>query len=328
MINSTPVPSSLALRRDVELAKLSTLKVGGVASWFAQIHDLQQLKEARSWADKQGLPIFYLGEGSNVLFSDEGFPGLVLQNRITGMEHSGEEVKIGGGENLEEAIRRFNQLSLSGMERLYGIPGTVAGALVGNAGAYGQQIGDPVVELSIWSRNQEQVLPALELEFRYRSSLFQRRRDWFILSCRLRLKKSTEPLQEISEEILSRRLLKYPAGLKCAGSFFKNISLDEISKTALEKIPEDFIMFGKIPAGTLLEAVGAKGVRRGDAQFADYHGNLILNLGQATSQDILKLANEYAGRVWERFRIRLEPEIFIADHENWPNLQNLRGMDE
>ena len=328
MINSTPVPSSLALRRDVLLAKLSTLNVGGIASWFAQVHDLEQLKEARSWADKQGLPILYLGEGSNVLFSDEGFPGLVLQNRITGMEHYGEEVEIGGGENLGEAIRRLNQLSLSGMERLYGIPGTVAGALVGNAGAYGQQIGDLVVEISIWSKSQEQVLRALDLEFRYRSSLFQRRRDWFILSCRLRLKKSTEPLQEISEEILSRRLLKYPTGLKCAGSFFKNISLDEISKTALEKIPEDFIMFGKIPAGSLLEAVGANGVRRGDAQFADYHGNLILNQGRATSQDILKLANEYAGRVWERFRIRLEPEILIADHEDWPNLQNLRGVDE
>ncbi|MCZ6485739.1 MAG: UDP-N-acetylmuramate dehydrogenase [Acidobacteria bacterium] len=328
MINSTPVPSSLALRRDVLLAKLSTLNVGGIASWFTQVHDLQQLKEARNWANKQGLPIFYLGEGSNVLFSDEGFPGLVLQNRITGMEHYGEEVELGGGENLEEAIHRLNQLSLSGMERLYGIPGTVAGALVGNAGAYGQQIGDLVVGISIWSKNREQVLPALDLEFRYRSSLFQRRRDWFILSCRLRLKKSTEPLQEISEEILSRRLLKYPAGLKCAGSFFKNISLDEISKTALEKIPEDFIMFGKIPAGKLLEAVGATGVRRGDAQFADYHGNLILNLGQATSLDILTLANEYAGLVWERFRIRLKPEILIADHEDWPNLQNLRGVDE
>ncbi|MFB3068418.1 MAG: UDP-N-acetylmuramate dehydrogenase [Acidobacteriota bacterium] len=328
MINSTPVPSSLALRRDVLLANLSTLNVGGIASWFTQVHDLQQLKEARNWANKQGLPIFYLGEGSNVLFSDEGFPGLVLQNRITGMEHYGEEVELGGGENLEEAIRRLNQLSLSGMERLYGIPGTVAGALVGNAGAYGQQIGDLVVEISIWSKNREQVLPALDLEFRYRSSLFQRRRDLFILSCRLRLKKSTEPLQEISDEILSRRLLKYPVELKCAGSFFKNISLDEISKTALEKIPEDFIMFGKIPAGTLLEAVGAKGVRRGDAQFADYHGNLILNLGRATSQDILTLANEYAGLVWERFRIRLKPEILIADHEDWPNLQNLRGVDE
>jgi UDP-N-acetylenolpyruvoylglucosamine reductase len=199
------------------------------------------------------------------------------------------------------------------MERLYGIPGTVAGALVGNAGAYGQQIGESVLEVSIWSNHQVQVLPAGDLDLRYRNSLFQRQRDWFILKCRLRLRKSSEPLQEISDEILTKRLVKYPQGLKCPGSFFKNLNLDEVPKTALEKIPEDFIMFGKIPAGKLLEAVGANGVRRGNAQFADYHGNLIVNLGQATSQDILTLADEYAGRVWEHFRIRLEPEILILD---------------
>jgi UDP-N-acetylmuramate dehydrogenase len=301
--------------------------VGGIASWFTQVHNLQQFQQARLWAEKQGRPIFYLGEGSNVLFSDKGFPGLIVQNCITGIDQSGEEVQIGGGENLIEAIRRLNRLKLSGMERLYGIPGTLAGALVGNAGAYGQQISDSVVEVSVWSDHQMQV-PALDLEFLYRDSLFQRQRDWFILNCTLRLQKSSEPLQDVSDEILTKRLVKYPQGLKCPGSFFKNIRLGEISKTALERIPEDFIMFRKIPAGKLLEAVGANGVRRGDAQFADYHGNLIVNLGQATSQDILTLADEYAGRVWEQFRIRLEPEILIVDDGNWTNLDTLRGKDE
>lgn len=324
MISPTPVPSSPALRQDVSLADLSTLKVGGTASWFTQVHDLEQLQQTRLWAAEQGLPIFYLGEGSNVLFSDEGFPGLIVQNCITGIEQYGEEVEIGGGQNLLEAIRRLNRLKLSGIERLYGIPGTLAGALVGNAGAYGQQIGDSVVGVSICSDHQIQI-PALDLDFRYRCSLFQRQPDWFILSCRLRLQKSSEPLQDISDEILTKRLVKYPQGLKCPGSFFKNVQVNEISETTLEKIPEDFIMFGKIPAGKLLEAVGANGVRRGDAQFAEYHGNLIVNLGGATSQDILTLADEYSGRVWERFQIRLEPEIFIVDNGNWANL---KGKDE
>jgi len=327
MISPTPVPSSLTLQQDVSLADLSTLKVGGTASWFTQVYNLQQFQQTRIWAEKQGLPIFYMGEGSNVLFSDEGFPGLIVQNCITGIEPYEEEVEIGAGQNLIEAIRRLNRLKLSGMERLYGIPGTVAGALVGNAGAYGQQIGDSVVEVSIWSNHQVQVLPARDLDLRYRYSLFQRQRDWFILNCRLRLQKSSEPLQDISDEILTKRLVKYPQGLKCPGSFFKNINLDETPKTALERIPEDFIMFGKIPAGKLLEAVGANGVRRGDAQFADYHGNLIINLGQATSQDILTLADEYAGRVWEHFRIRLEPEILIVDDGKWTHLQTHGGED-
>ena len=328
MINVTSGPSSIALQRDVSLADLSTLNVGGTASWFAQVHDLEQFQQTRIWAEKKGLPIFYLGEGSNVLFSDEGFHGLVLQNCITGIEQYGEEVEIGAGQNLIEAIRRLNRVKLSGMERLYGIPGTVAGAVVGNAGAYGQQIGDSVVEVSFWSNHQVQVLPARDLGLRYRDSLFLEQPDWFILNCRLRLQESNEPLQEISDQILTKRLVKYPQGLKCPGSFFKNINLDKISRTALERIPEDFIMFDKIPAGRLLEAVGANGVRRGDAQFAEYHGNLIVNLGRATSQDILTLADEYAGRVWERFRIRLEPEILIVDDGKWTNLQTRRGLDE
>ncbi len=328
MISPTPIPSSLTLQQDVSLADLNTLKVGGTASWFTQVYDLQQFQQTRTWAEKQGLPVFYLGDGSNVLFSDQGFPGLIVQNCITGIDPYGQEVEIGGGQNLIEAIRRLNGLKLSGMEGLYGIPGTVAGALVGNAGAYGQQIGDSVVEVSIWSNHQVQVLPARDLDLRYRYSLFQRQRDWFILNCRLRLQKSSEPLQNISDAILTKRLVKYPQGLKCPGSFFKNINLHEISKTAMERIPEDFIMFGKIPAGKLLEAVGANGIRRGGAQFADYHGNLIINLGQATSQDILTLADEYAGRVWEQFRIRLEPEILIVDDGKWTHLQTLGGGNE
>ncbi|MDA2933841.1 UDP-N-acetylmuramate dehydrogenase [Acidobacteria bacterium AH-259-D05] len=322
------LPSSIQLQRHVSLATLSTLKVGGTAQWFTQVHELEQFQQAQRWAEKERLPILYMGEGSNMLFSDGGLSGLVVQNCVTGREHSENEVELGAGETLEEVIRWLNGLGLAGMERLYGIPGTIAGALVGNAGAYGQQIGDSVVQVSFWSENQVKVLSASDLEFRYRHSLFQTRRQWFILNCRLRLKQSRESLQDISEEILSRRLVKYPVGLKCPGSFFKNITLDEISKKALEKIPEDFIMFGKIPAGKLLEAVGANGVRCGDAQFATYHGNLIINLDQATSSDILSLANEYAERVWERFFIRLEPEIRITQQKGWPNLTFQRNEDE
>lgn len=320
-MTSATTSSSLGLQCDISLAELSTLRVGGIGRWFAQVDNLQELQQVCAWAREKALPVFYMGEGSNVLFPDHGFSGLVVQNRITGTDRSGEEVEVAGGENLGEVIRLLNRHSLAGMERMYGIPGTVAGALVGNAGAYGQQIGDSVVEVSIWSENQVQVLCAPDLVFHYRHSLFKRRRDWFILKCRLRLRHSVESLQEISNEILSKRLVKYPPGLKCPGSFFKNVSLDEISKAALEKIPDDFIMFGKIPAGKLLEAVGANGVRLGDAQFADYHGNLIVNLGGASAQDILTLANQYAGEVWKRFRIRLEPEILIVDNAQWPNLR-------
>jgi UDP-N-acetylmuramate dehydrogenase len=322
MLTPADLPSSIQLQRDVSLAQFSTLQVGGTAQWFITVDKLQQLQQAQTWAEQEGLSIFYLGHGSNVLFSDESLPGLVIQNLIKGRQQDGNEVELGGGEKLEDVIGWVNDLGLAGMERLYGIPGTLAGALVGNAGAYGQQVSDAVVEVRFWSENQVKVLPASDLAFGYRHSLFKTHREWFILSCRLRLTRSVESLRDVSGEILSRRLEKYPAGLRCPGSFFKNITLDEIAKETLEKVPENFIMFNKIPAGKLLEAVGAKGVRRGDAQFAPYHGNLIINMDQATSQDILLLAREYAERVWKRFSIRLEPELFILQEDSWPNRSN------
>ncbi|MEE8348814.1 MAG: UDP-N-acetylmuramate dehydrogenase [Acidobacteriota bacterium] len=319
MLKSADPPPSIELKREASLARLSTLKIGGTAQWYTQIETLQQFQQAQAWAKKEGLSTFYLGDGSNVLFPDGCLPGLVIHNGIKGREQSENEVEVGGGEKLEDVIGWVNDLGLAGMERLYGIPGTLAGALVGNAGAYGQQVSDVVVEVSFWSGDQVEVLAASDLHFAYRDSRFKTHREWFILNCRLRLTRSVESLRDRSGEILSRRLEKYPLGLRCPGSFFKNISVAEIADKTLETIPADFIMFDKIPAGKLLEAVGAPGVRRGDAQFATYHGNLIINLGQATSQDILSLAEEYAERVWERFSIRLEPEIVIFQEHSQSN---------
>jgi len=307
--------SLLDLKQDVSLAELTSLKVGGTAKYLVEIQDIQQLPEACSWATQQGLPTLFLGEGSNFLFPDYGFSGLLIRNRITGKEASGDEVNLAGGENLERSIRWLNQLQLSGMERMYGIPGTIAGALVGNAGAYGQEIGDLVIDVSTWINNRIEVLSVSELSFHYRWSAFKEDPSRFILSCRLRLRKSSKNLQKISNEILSKRALKYPKGLKCPGSFFKNILLDNVCEEAVERIPDNFIMFGKIPAGKLLEKVGANGARRGNAQFANYHGNLIINRGKASSEDMLQLAREYAQRVWEHFRIQLETEVVIVDNQ-------------
>ncbi len=327
MIEPTPSPSLPELQSDVSLAELSTLKVGGVGRWFVQVREVEHLQQVWTWARQQPIAILYLGDGSNILFSDHGFPGLMIRNGFKGRDRSGEEeVEVGAAESLEEVIVWLNHLGLQGMERMFGIPGTIGGALVGNAGAYGQEIGDRVVDINVWMDGEVQVFPASAFDFRYRCSAFKEHPDWFILKCRLRLSKCSEDLQEISNEILSRRLVKYPTDLRCPGSFFKNVVLDELSKETAVRVPDDFIMFGKVPAGKLLETVGANGVRRGDAQFADYHGNLMINLGQASSRDILELANKYAGRVFDRFGIQLQPEVVIVDDGQWPHLQTGASM--
>ncbi len=306
-------PSLPSIRQGIALSEATTLGVGGKARYLVEVGSSLDLDRGWEWAGSLALPTLFLGEGSNVLAPDAGFPGVVLRNRILGRERSGEEVVVGGGENLPALIRWLNGQGLAGMENMYGIPGTVAGAVVGNAGAYGQEIQESLIDVDVWSPKGVFTLPVAELNLGYRHSVFKQRRDWFVLSCRLRLQADDRNLQSISDAILEKRLLKYPVGLRCPGSFFKNVVADQFEPEVLRRLPADFVVYGKIPAGKLLEAVGANGTRRGDAQFASYHGNLLMNVGQASQSDILGLAREYADKVFDRFGIRLEAEVLIVD---------------
>ncbi|MDE2925617.1 MAG: UDP-N-acetylmuramate dehydrogenase [Acidobacteriota bacterium] len=316
-VRITP-PAEFGLRPEAPLAPLTTLAIGGNSRWLLELRDPGLLDTAWNWARSQGLPVLFLGAGSNVLFSDAGYDGLVIRNRLRGRERAGNEVRVSGGEDLGETIRWVNRLGLAGMERLYGIPGTVAGAVVGNAGAYGQEIGDRIREVSFWSPEQGvTTLPASDLDFRYRHSRFKERREWFLLSCTLALEAASEPLQPVSDQILATRLAKYPVGLKCPGSFFKNVIADELDPQGLSRIPEDFIFYGKIPAGKLLDEVGARGRRMGGALIASHHANLFVNEEGAASRDMLALARKYSNRVREKFDIELEPEILIVSPNQW-----------
>jgi len=305
--------AELKLLPQVSLAELTTIRVGGRADWFARVYELDQLNAAVAWATQRHVPFMFLGEGSNVLFADSGFRGLVIKNRFLGFERYGDEVQVEAGENLGEVIQRLNRLHLAGLECMYGIPGTVAGAIVGNAGAYGQEIRDCVLNVTAWSPADVQTFDREAMQFGYRHSILKDRRDLFVVSCRLRLRPAVENLVAKSDEILRKRVTKYPIGLRCPGSFFKNVLVSQLSPEVLAGIPGDFIQFGKIPAGRLLEEVGAKGASRGDALIADYHGNLLINRRLASSGDVLGLATEYAQKVWDRFQVRLEPEILIVE---------------
>ncbi len=306
-------PSAPSICQRIALSEATTLGVGGEARYLVEVHSRIELDQGWEWAQRLGLPTLFLGEGSNVLAPDAGFPGVVLRNRIVGRERAGDEVAVGGGENLPALIRWLNSEGLAGMENMYGIPGTVAGAVVGNAGAYGQEIQERLIDVDVWSPKGVFTLPVAELNLGYRHSVFKERRDWFVLGCRLRLRAETRNLQALSDAILEKRLLKYPVGLRCPGSFFKNVVAQDLEPEVLRRLPSDFVVYGKIPAGKLLEAVGANGTRRGDARFAPYHGNLLMNVGQASQAEILSLAREYADKVFERFGIRLEAEVLIVD---------------
>ena len=316
MHEAFPDLSPRELQRGIPLCSCSTLGIGGPARYLATIRKAVDLPPLLDWSEAENIHRVIIGEGSNVLFPDSGFPGLVVQILIPGIEREGNEVTVGAGENLGSVIEWLNQRGLQGMERMYGIPGSLAGAVVGNAGAYGQEIGQVLTEATVLAADGRITsMPAAELALDYRHSLFKQDRTLILLNCRLRLDPGKGSLQEISDAILKERSGKYPPGMKCPGSYFKNMKLEELDEDQLERIPTSFVMHGKIPAGKLLEAVGANGARKGDAAIASYHGNLIMNNGRATARDVVWLARKYARRVQESFGIRLEPEIRIIPEE-------------
>lgn len=301
----------LKIRENVPAEEITTIGIGGVCRFLVDVEDPELLGTALAYARERSLPTVYFGDGSNVLIDDRGFPGIVIRNRLRGISRQGKRLRVGSGESLCRLVQRANQEQLAGMERLYGIPGTLAGAIVGNAGAYGQEICDNLIGVTVWREGELLSLPQSDLAFEYRTSILKKERDWFVTDCSLELEPTRTNLVQVSGEIMKKRLEKYPEGMKCPGSFFKNIPVSELSSETLNAIPDSFIHFGKVPAGRLLEAVGANGTRRGEAEIASYHGNLFVNRGRASSEDVLWLAREFALRVQERFRVKLVPEILI-----------------
>jgi len=300
------------LLENVDLASKTTLKIGGPADFYWQVRCLQELEEAWTFAVKRGQSIFFLGEGTNVLFSDQGYRGLVIRNRLFGRSREGREIWVAGGENLPGLITWLNRQGLGGMERMYGIPGTIAGAIVGNAGAYGQEISQVLRQVRIWRNGETTELDTAALDLSYRHSRFKQESDIFIVSCVLELSHETRDLVRESEDILAEREKKYPPGLACPGSFFKNVIFEELEPEIGRGLAPEFVMHGKVAAGKLLEAVGANGSREGGAGIANYHGNLLVNQAGADSHDILVLAQKYGDLVYERVGIVLEPEIRLA----------------
>ena len=172
-----PTLGRAELRRSVSLSRYSTLGIGGEARFLASIRDPEDLPALLNWSEEQEIPRIIIGEGSNVLFPDSGFPGLVVQILIPGLEREGNEVSVGAGENLGRVIEWLNRRGLQGMERMYGIPGSLAGAVVGNAGAYGQEISQLLTEATVLAADGKITsMPAAQLDFQYRHSLFRRSR--------------------------------------------------------------------------------------------------------------------------------------------------------
>lgn len=337
------------------LKNVTTLNLGGPAKKFVQVKTEKDLIEAIKYARDQKVDYLVIGGGSNLLIADEGTDCLVIKNEIKGIEVAtgdGERgaparsrrsetiedarwgcepagpgaISVKSGTPLQELVDFTIQNGLSDLQKLTGIPGTVGGAIYGNAGAYGQTISDHITEVVILGRSgattpesekedsgqARMTFSKDECRFNYRDSIFKRNK-YIILEVKFKLGKADpQILQEEVQEVLAKRLVKYPPGIKCPGSFFKNIIANTLPKQVLDKIPTEKIMYGKVPAGALLETVGAKGQRLDGIRIADYHANLFINDG-GSAKDFYELAKIYALKVKEKFNITLDPEVQLIN---------------
>jgi UDP-N-acetylenolpyruvoylglucosamine reductase len=287
---------------DYPLARLTTIRTGGPADFFARIDSTERLSELLAWAQDNEIAVGAVGSGSNLLIADEGFRGLVLKldGALAGIEQDGTRLLCGGGARLPQAAARAAREGLSGLEFGVNIPGTVGGAVKMNANAYGGDLARVLEWVEVATAHGTDRRRPEDLGFRYRrSNLGQREvvaRAAFALS-----PAEPETVKSTLADMRASRKAAQPSGIKTFGSTFKN--------------PDGPRAEGRT-AGVLLDQAGCRGLTVGGARFSEKHANFVENMGEATTADVVALMAEGKRRVRERFGVELEPEVqFLGDVE-------------
>jgi UDP-N-acetylmuramate dehydrogenase len=274
------------------LSPYTSYGIGGPAEVFFQPGDRDELAHMLKLASRETIPVTIMGSGSNCLVSDTGVPGIVifLADRLNNFHIEGGRVTAGAGIALGYLVRQCLQAGLAGVENLVGVPGTIGGALVMNARAFGGEISTYLDRVrTLTSDGKEQVYRREDLQFGYRSSSF--RPDEIILEAEFHFEAgSPETIADLQQRFLDERKARQPLKQRSAGSVFKNPASD-------------------VAAGTLIDKAGLKGTRRGDAEISAKHANFIINCGQATAGDIGFLIKLAARTVKQQFGTQLELEI-------------------
>lgn len=313
LLSGAKMQYMLQFENNVPLSTLTTLQIGGPARLFVKVSNQDELLETIHYGKQNQIPYLIIGGGSNLLVNDLGVNCLIIKNEIEGITKVVRSLTVKSGTILQHLVDYSIAHGLSGLHKLTGISGTVGGAVFGNAGAYGQTISDYIREVKCLDGDQIVTLDKEECEFGYRDSIFKKNRFiileiWFKLDLLV-----SKDLRKEADEVLEKRLVKYPKGIKCPGSFFKNLVASELPKEILKNIPKEKITYGKISAGYLLESVGAQGQSLDGIGIADYHANLFINKNNGTASAFHTLAKKYADKVKEKFGITLEPEVQLIN---------------
>lgn len=280
------------------MASHTTFRIGGLADCFVQLENTEQLIKVRKYLSQVGVPFFVLGNGSNLLVSDEGFRGVILQigpkmNRVT---VEGSVIVAQAGASMAQIARTAMEHELTGMEFASGIPGTIGGGVVMNAGAYGGELSRIVTQVNVVNSEGEIMeLDNETMEFGYRTSTI-RNNSFTVTEVILRLEKGDrQQIRERMEELAARRREKQPLEYPSAGSTFKR--------------PAGHY------AGQLIMEAGLRGFQCGGAKVSDKHCGFVINTGNATAEDVRKLIREVQARVKDQFNVDLETEVLFLGWE-------------
>lgn len=297
------------VKNNVPLSRFSTFQIGGPTKFLIEITEEEKLINALNYLNQEGLDYIILGSGSNILFPDQGFDGVVIKIETKNLLISKNIITTSAGNQLAEMVNLANKNILSGMEWATGIPGTVGGAIRGNAGAMGKEIANNLKSVRIWQNGEIKEMQNEECGFNYRHSIFKNNQA-VILSANFELKNGIkEEIVQSMQAYLKQRTGRYPT-YPSAGSFFQNIDVKNWTGKK-EDLPEIFYERGKIPTGWLIEQCDLKGYTIGGAKISDEHGNFIINYNKATQSDILKIVETAQTKVYNKFRINLIPEVEI-----------------
>jgi UDP-N-acetylmuramate dehydrogenase len=300
----------LSILENVPLSRYTRFAVGGPARILADASTEQALADAVRVIKETSEPLTVIGGGTNLVVSDQGFPGVVLRYTNAALELDGTTVTAAAGLVLQHLVDSTIAHGLAGLETMTGIPGWVGGAVYGNAGAYGHSMQERVASVRFLDGSRVREFTNAACEFRYRDSVFKRHKNWIVLSATLHLDSAgADELRATAAGILKIRNEKYPPTMRCAGSIFKNLLWDQLPGPARALIPEHVVREGKVPSAYFLELAGAKGMVNGGVRVAEYHANLIYNEGGGTARQVSELIDVLKRRVREQFGVELEEEV-------------------
>ncbi len=302
----------MQMQHDIPLADYTTFGIGGRAAHFIDVATVDDVREAIAYARDHELPWQVLAGGSNVLVADAGYAGVVIHLCSNLMEVSGTTVEAAAGCVLATCISDTAQRGLGGWEHMYGIPGTIGGAVRGNAGAFGTEIGDVVTQVHAYNVTTDDVrdFQHAECAFGYRSSFFKAHPEWIILSATLQLTEGdSATLQARADEILQERNDRQIQDIKSGGSFFMNPIVPEDIQNAFEREKGMPAREGRVPAGWLIEKSGCKGVCVGDACTGTRSANYVINTDTARASDVRTLTQNIKAAVRQTWGVALEEEV-------------------